>query len=233
MAPRKIAAVGNDVAQQPAAIADDRARPRGRPRSDINLDAAADAVAELFAERGMDAVSIPAVARKLEVSRATLYRTIATKEELLGVLFERSTQQLTEDAVAIMSNGRGVRERLSSLVGLQVEAAVRMQQYMPVFFGGAGIAPDVFQRWHTWSREYESLWAQCVQEAMDKRVLKKADVVATTRLLLGMCIWVSRWYRPSEGISTGDIIESAIRLLPAAPVRAKGTQRIRRSPGKS
>lgn len=214
MARRRTEAVETaDVAPPPVEPTEDQTRPRGRPRLAIDPDAVADAVAEIFAESGFDGVSIPSVADKLELSRATLYRTIPTKEDLIGILFERSTRELTKEALEIMSNGRPVRERLHSLVELQVDAAVRMRQYMPVFFGGAGLPADVFGRWHSWSRDYESHWAQCVEEAMKKGVLKKANVVATTRLLLGMCIWVSRWYRPNEGISTQEIAESAIRLL--------------------
>ena len=48
---------------------------------------------------------------------------------------------------------------------------------------------------------------------MDTGVLERSNVVAATRLILGMCIWVSRWYRPGEGIETADIAESALALL--------------------
>ncbi|TPG32404.1 TetR/AcrR family transcriptional regulator [Mycolicibacterium hodleri] len=213
MARRRTEAVEGDVV---VALVENRARPRGRPRLAIDPDAVADAVAELFAKGGSEAVSIVSVADKLEVSRATLYRTVPTKEDLIGILFERSTLELTNDAVAIMADGRDVRQRLHGLVALQVDAAVRMRQYMPVFFGGAGFAPEVFERWHSWSKEYEQLWAQCVEHAMEEEVLESANVVATTRLILGMCIWVSRWYRPNEDISTAEITQSAIKLLPSA-----------------
>ena len=52
---------------------------------DLGL-AVADAVAELCAEGGYEAVSIVDTAEKLSVSRATLYRTVPTKEDLLGIL---------------------------------------------------------------------------------------------------------------------------------------------------
>ena len=55
----------------------------GRPRLTIDRDAVADAVAELFAEGGYEAVSIVDTAEKLSLSRATLYRTVPTKEDLL------------------------------------------------------------------------------------------------------------------------------------------------------
>jgi AcrR family transcriptional regulator len=188
-------------------------RPRGRPRTEIDPEAIADAVADLFEEGGMDAVSILSAARKLDVSRATLYRFVPTKEDLLGILFERSTRELTALASAVVGSDLPVGQRLRRLVELQVDAAVRMRHYLSVFFGGTDLPTDVFDRWHAWSREYEKLWTRCVEEAMDEGVLARSNVVASTRLILGMCIWVSRWYRPGEGIDRSVIAESAIAVV--------------------
>jgi AcrR family transcriptional regulator len=204
---------GGDAQPGGVDAAADAPRPRGRPRSEIDLDAVADAVAGLFIEGGMDAVSIVGAAQKLDVSRATLYRTVPSKEDLVGILFERSTRQQTELLLAVVEAEISARDRLIRLIELQVEAAVRMRGYMPVFFGGAGLPADVFERWHAWSREYEALWARCIEEAMEEGVLVRTDIVAATRLILGMCLWVSRWYRPNEGIDTADIAQNAIRLL--------------------
>ena len=188
---------------------------RGRPKLDIDLDAVADAVAELFAEGGGDAVSIVYVAEKLGVSRATLYRTVSTKEDLLGQLFERSTRELTEQARAAVDQTKNPHQQLQALVGLQVDAAIRMRRYMPVFFGGGDLPSDVFNRWHAFSRDFEALWVKVVASAMDEGHLAEADPVITARLLLGQCIWVSRWYRPAEGYDARAITEAVIKLLPS------------------
>jgi AcrR family transcriptional regulator len=194
-------------------VDDETPRPRGRPRTEIDPDAVADVVAKLFSEGGMDAVSIVSAARKLDVSRATLYRAVPTKQDLLGILFERSTGELTQMATMTMEADSPVAERLRRLVELQVDAAIRMRHYLSVFFGGSDLPADVVERWHPWSREFEGLWTQCVEEAMDAGVLARSSVVAATRLILGMCIWVSRWYRPGEGIESADITASVIALL--------------------
>lgn len=194
-------------------LGEESPRPRGRPRTEIDLDAVADVVAGLFAEGGMEAVSIVGAARKLDVSRATLYRAVSTKQDLLGILFERSTRELTELATMTVEADVPVAERLRRLVELQVDGAVRMRHYLSVFFGGADLPADVVDRWHPWSREFEHMWTQCVEDAMKEGVLERSNVVAATRLILGMCIWVSRWYRPGEGIEPADIAESAIALL--------------------
>ena len=188
-------------------------RPRGRPRLEIDRDAVADAVAELFAEGGIEAVSIAETADKLSVSRATLYRTVPTKEELLGILFERSTRELTERTDVVLSTPSEPADQLVALIKLQAEAAIHMRSYMPVFFGGGGLPSDVFMRWRKWSRQFEKRWAEVVAACMDAGCLEKTDPVVATRLILGMIIWVSRWYRPSEKITADEIADSAITLL--------------------
>jgi AcrR family transcriptional regulator len=185
----------------------------GRPRLDIDLEAVADAVAELFAEGGIDKVSIESTAERISVSRGTLYRTVPTKEHLLGILFERSMKQLLSAAEEAYAETSDPRERLLKLIEIHVSAAIDMRSYMAVFFGGGNLPHDVYERWHESSRAYESVWQRAVTEAMKKKVLKKANPVLTTRLLLGMCIWISRWYRPEEGHSRKDIALAAGALL--------------------
>jgi AcrR family transcriptional regulator len=188
-------------------------RPRGRPRKEIDLKAVAEAVAVLFAEGGYDAVSIEAVAERLAISRATLYRTVPTKEELLGILFEQSTSELYGGARRLIASTSDPADALFGLIRLHVTAAIDMRHYLTVFFGGADLPPEVYFRWRRWSHDYEKLWVKVVRQAMKAGVIASAKPQLTTRLLLGMVIWVSRWYRPSEGLTADEIAEEVMRLV--------------------
>ena len=78
-------------------------RPRGRPRRVIDLDDLLDGVERLFRQGGLEGVSIERAAAELGVSRATLYRTVPSKEHLLGLLFKRMTGAVTaEDLEGIL-----------------------------------------------------------------------------------------------------------------------------------
>ena len=188
-------------------------RSRGRPPLTIDRDAVAEVVAELFVEGGYDAVTIVGTADKMGVSRATLYRTVPNKEDLLGILFERCTGALTERTKAAIAGSDDPGEQLTAMIGLQAEAAVTMRSYMTVFFGGAGLPPDVYSRWHPWSRRFEKLWVDVVRDNMKCGSLPTGNPTVTARLILGMIIWVSRWYRPREKISPDEIASTAIHLV--------------------
>ena len=209
-------------------------RPRGRPRLTIDRDAVADAVAELFYEGGYEAVSVVDTAEKLSVSRATLYRTVATKQDLVGVLFERNTREIEEKVRAAIADIADPAECLTELVRLQADAAVQMRYSMPVFFGGGDLPKDVLQRWHSWSRRFEKMWLSVVEANMEAGYIEKAAPIITTRLILGMILWVSRWYRPNEKITSEQIADEAVRLLrlgyvaPETPRKSGAPQRRRR-----
>lgn len=191
-------------------------KPLGRPRLEIDLDAVATAVAELYEDQGDEGVTIAAAADRLNVSRATLYRKFPSKDHIVAVLFERSTTELSDAAKAVLEGEGTPRERLEALIKLQVDASIRMRGYLPVFFGGGGLPDEYYSRWRTFSRDYEQMWVTVVKECMEGGHLPKADPVVTARLLLGQCLWVSRWYRPRSRYSGQVILEAVLALLPPA-----------------
>lgn len=199
-------------------------RPRGRPRLDIDPDAVADAVAELCAEGGLDAVSILDTAEKLSVSRATLYRSVPTKEHLVGMLLERSAAELTASVKKALKETDEPGDRLIALLGLQIDAAISMRHYMPLFFGQESVPPDVYKRWRKWIRDFERIWVDVIEENMEAGLLRDANPVITARLLLGSCQWVSRWYRPDDKYTDEMIRDTAVGLIKVLQGRGHAPQ---------
>jgi len=125
-----IAALGHDGSHRPPAEAAEGAEgaegaesagaaelagppPRGRPRSARAHEAVLKAAAGLLLERGLDAVSMDAVAARAGVSKATIYRWWPTKESLaLDALYTewsaaapvpRDTGSLRGDLIELLS----------------------------------------------------------------------------------------------------------------------------------
>jgi AcrR family transcriptional regulator len=177
------------------------------------MEDVANAASLLFSQGGYEAVSIESVAERLSVSRATLYRTVPTKEHLLGIVLEWSTSDLGDRVREIIETDDDPRSTLEGLLRVQIDAAIRTKEFFTVVAGGTGVQSDAYRRWQKWSHEYESMWYRAVERAIDAGVLAPADPVVATRLLLGMMIWVARWYRPSEGRSADEIADTAVHLI--------------------
>jgi AcrR family transcriptional regulator len=183
----------------------------------IDHDRLLDAVARLLRDEGIDGVSVERVATELGVSRATLYRTVSSRERLLGMLFRRMTAELTAEAERVTAaSGRTARERLDALIHLQVDAAVRMRAYMFVFFGPEWLPPEDYEDWRQFSRGFQQLWVDVVTAAVDEGSLTVTEPRVAARLLVGMLTWISRWYRPGE-LDADQIAAEAIRLIGGEP----------------
>jgi AcrR family transcriptional regulator len=192
----------------------DAPRRRGRPPRTIEPDAVIDAVERLFAAGGIDAVTIERTAAELGVSRATLYRSVPSKAELLGLHFVRRNEELYDAArKATSARGATPRERLEGLIRVQIQAAVKMRDYFFVYFDGSQLPPAVYQDWRRWADDYEKLWIKAVGNAIRSGDLSPGDPLLTTRLILGMTIWVANWFRNREGFTEADVEDRAIGLL--------------------
>ncbi len=189
-------------------------RKRGRPPKTIDREALISAVERLFAKGGIEAVSIEQTAKELSVSRATLYRTVPSKEDLLGILFEGMTGELDRAARAVAKTEfDSPKDKLDALVRVQVDSCVQMREYLFVFWGGGSLPRDVWDRWRKWRHEYEKIWRVTVTEMIEAGELYADDPKVATRLILGMTIWVSRWYRPDEGLTADEISDHVMRLI--------------------
>jgi AcrR family transcriptional regulator len=207
-------------------------RKRGRPPRAIETDALIEAIERLFAEGGIDAVTIERTAAELGVSRATLYRTVPSKAHLLGIHFVRMTQELDRAArEATTAAGATPLERLVGLIRVQIEAAVRMRDYFFVYFDGTHLPEGVYQDWRRWADDYERVWIDTVGNAIRAGDLSPGDTLLTTRLILGMTIWVANWFRTREGFTPAEIQDRALQLLalvaPAPPAASRRSRRTR------
>ncbi|MCA1846375.1 MAG: TetR family transcriptional regulator, partial [Actinobacteria bacterium] len=179
---------------------------------------------------GIDAVTIERTAAELGVSRATLYRTVPSKAHLLGIHFVKMTHELDRAArEATSAPGATPRDRLVGLMRVQIEAAVRMRDYFFVYFDGTQLPEGVYQDWRRWADDYEQVWIDTVGNAIRSGDLSPGDTLLTTRLILGMTIWVANWFRTKEGFTPAEIQDRALELLNLAGGSGAGRPRSRKA----
>src|SRR3954449_12612355 len=92
---------------------------RHAERREVVLDAAA----EMVAAGEIDLVSMEAVAERVGVSRALIYKHFANRHELLQAVYEREAAHLHQRLATEVSHARSLDEMLTALV----EGALRAQ----------------------------------------------------------------------------------------------------------
>jgi TetR/AcrR family transcriptional regulator, cholesterol catabolism regulator len=171
------------------------------------------AAAELFRARGYRAATLEELARRLGMSKKTLYGHFRSKEDLLAAIFHR-TMTLVEVGLATIRASRAApAEQLREVIRHQVRTVVAEQDFLTVFFAEEANLParlrrSIVGRKARYDRAIQTIVA---------RAGRRSRLTAPPRLvvfgLLGMSNWVHRWYDPRGEWNAKFIADAFIGLL--------------------
>lgn len=161
-------------------MADDLDRLPRIPRKAILLRASA----ELFAARGFRSVSIDEIGHAAGISGPAVYRHFATKTDILLRLCDSAMDHLLAGGQQILDGHPSGAARVTALVDLHVEFAVRERASLAVYVREQmELAPRDLRTLRGRQREYERLWVDAIREVADIPV---AEARAVAKLLLSM-----------------------------------------------
>jgi AcrR family transcriptional regulator len=181
---------------------------RGRPGYDL---AALLAVAvEVFNERGYDGTSMEDLARRLGISKSSIYHHVAGKEELLRLALSRALDGWSQ----IADQARGLKapaiDRLEYLVRGTVGVLASELPYVTLLLrvrGNTEVERDALNR----RRTFDRLVAELVTEAeREGDIRPDVDPATTARLLFGMVNSLVEWYRPGRGSAADQALADAV-----------------------
>lgn len=116
-------------------------RPARRPRGSLTREQVVDAALRLADEDGLEAMSMPLLARRLECGVMTLYGYVANKDDLLDAIAEKGLADLRlerplpgDPAGVLVAWGRALRQTLLAHPSLPV-----------IFLSRAVIGPGIFR----------------------------------------------------------------------------------------
>ncbi len=150
---------------------------RGRARRELLLQA----TAELVAERGFHAVGIADIGAAAGVTGAAIYRHFASKEEMLGELYDRVLDELLDGARAAVTEA----EPIDALVRRHVEFALDNRALIQVWSREAHNLPDADRRrFRRKQRAYAEIWTDAIVAA--RPGLDRLRASAAVRAVFGL-----------------------------------------------
>lgn len=169
----------------------------------------------LFARRGFGATSLDDIAEALGVSKASLYYHIRNKEEILRQIFLTVLTVSEEPLRQIVESELSPQEKLCRAIEHQTTVAADRSPAMTVFYREqphltGPFAKEIILR----KKAYERYFERIIEEGQAAGVfLADVDAKIATFGLLGMCNWLSQWYRAGGQYTPREIAAMFERMV--------------------
>lgn len=158
-----------------------RERERDRHREEI-LDAAL----RVLSSRGMDGLTIEAVAREAEFAVGSIYRHFASKEEMVESLFVHLTQPLFTEIEALAAESGPFEKRLEAWVAAALGHAKGEVPLLKLFFASSTGTPVPGTRLRDTRDRYFRAIDALVASGQDEGVVERGDRFHLNVCLFGM-----------------------------------------------
>lgn len=172
------------------------------------------AAADLFRERGYRAATLDDIARRIGVSKPTLYGYFRSKEELLAAIFHRAMSLFERDLAAIRASGEPPVTQLRRLIRFHVGAVIAERSFLAVFFSEeANLPPRLSRAIRRRKARYDRMVRAIVEAGIRQGSVRTANPRLLVFALLGMANWVYQWYDAAGAWDADTIAEGFIALL--------------------
>lgn len=171
--------------------------------------------AELFARGGFGATSLDDIAEALGATKGALYYHIKNKEEILRLIYLTVLTASEEPLRRIVEADMPPAEKLRRAVEHQAAVAADRSPAMIVFYREQCHLTGPFAKEITLRKKaYERYFEQIIEEGQAAGVFQlNVDSKIATFGLLGMCNWLSQWYKSSGQYSPQQIAATFVNIV--------------------
>jgi len=177
---------------------EERNRPkRGRPGHDLGAVLAA--AVRLFNERGYEATSMDDVAKRLGITKSSLYHHVTGKQELLRIAVDQALDGLHEAMDEVQELQAPALDRLEALIRRSVLVLAERLEYVTLLLRVRGNTA-VEQQALLSRRIFDAKVTELVKRAQAEGAIRPdVDAATAARLLFGMVNSLIEWYIPQRG----------------------------------
>ena len=171
------------------------------------------AAARIICEKGYDATSMNDIAEAVGITKAGIYHHIPGKKELLFRIMSFGLDELEEKVIVPARAIADAEDRLRAIITNHVRLITghsTPQGNNPVTIvvdEVAGLRAAHRRKIDQRKRAYVDLVRDTLKQLQEEGKLSEIDVTAAAFSLLGMILWLSRWYNPNGRLTRDQIVE--------------------------
>jgi AcrR family transcriptional regulator len=183
-------------------------------------------IAQLFRDRGFDATSVSDIARALGLTKAGLYHHFDSKEALLFEIMMFGLDKVRDEVILPVRAISDPEERLRQLITRHARITTRGQGAVAHLQDEIrALPPPSRKQVEHRMRVYFDLVRGTLDELRAAGRLCDVDPTVATFSLIGMILWLPRWFRQDGRLTQDHVAENIANLalggLVVAPPRGR------------
>ncbi len=184
-----------------------------RIRTELRRAAMCRTAAQIFRDRGFDATSVSDIARALGLTKAGLYHHFESKEALLFEIMTFGLDKVRDEVVVPVRGIRDPEERLRQLIVRHARITTRGQGAV-AHLGDEirALPPSARKQIEQRMRVYLDLVRGTLDELKAAGRLRPVDRTVAAFSVIGMVLWLPRWFRADGRLSQEQVADSIASL---------------------
>jgi AcrR family transcriptional regulator len=170
--------------------------------------------ADLFRERGFPATTLDDVARRLGMSKASLYTYFRGKDEILAAISQETIESFTRELNLVLTSDLSPEDKLRRIVRAHVRFVIANRSFLTVFFSEEANLPARFARALAAQKDrYDKGVESVVADGIRLGVFRDVPPRLVVFGLLGMLNWVYKWYNPRGRWGAEEISSAFLAMV--------------------
>lgn len=187
--------------------------------------------ADLFYKKGFDATSVNDIADALNLTKAGLYHYISSKQSLLFGIMSWGMDRLEKEVIDPAKEVEDAEERLCFIIENHARIIAEGIGAVTILLDEVQcLTPDDHKKIRRRKRDYVNFLKNTLATLKAEGKLHDVDLTTATFSILGMVLWISRWFR-HDGEMTWQQVTHQVRgialrgiLLQKTAVKKVGTR---------
>jgi AcrR family transcriptional regulator len=183
--------------------------------------------ADVMCHKGYEATSMNDIADAVGLTKAGVYHYIRGKEDLLFQIMSFGMDKVDEDVVGPAQQIADPEDRLRTLV----------RRHAARILGAGGavtilivedmqcLAPAHMRTIRDRQRGYVRFIKQTLEQLAAEGKLRDLDPAVASSTLMGMIVWLARWFRPDGRLTVDDVVRDFVKMAMYSVLRDPGPEK--------
>ena len=149
----------------------------------------------------------------MDVTKAALYYYFRNKEAIIRAIMSKSLDRMNK-AISLSESELPPKDKLRRFIAYLVEFNADGAELTKILFEQTNALPkrtrDAINRK---KKEVDRALQSILREGAGDGSFAIDDTKIVSYAIMGLCIWIYRWYQPDAGLTPGQISEIFINLL--------------------